>query len=676
MDKDIWVSEKARTILNVLFEQEEPVVISYLEQNTKLSRRMIHYGLNEIEYIFKKLGFGDAIFKQGEIYLTEEQKRKYKIWLPLRYQFQTKELRIYYIICRILYRKQNIFIKDLMDVFDMSKNAVLYNLSQAKKIFEGYEIEIKTSKKTGYYAIGSVLNCRTLFMKCFCKLTETIDYKALDILDEEEVEKYSVHIENISQDLGMHLSQKEQMRLVYLLVCIHGISGDIPVQLLDSEYVKECREWKLIDARIPEMPSDEKLYFSLVLLDMQNDQGYILKNPDAEQRLGDFTRRLIESFDRLICVDALDKAALYESIYRHVKLSYYRYCFLIPQNFVLENSIRSQYEDLFLIVYRVYQEVKEYSPFVLDEAELAYITIYFAVALLKNRGNTKKVNILICCNNNISSSQLLYAEIEREFENIHVVEMIALNELDRYIPKEEINFVIATDKIECQYPLLRVHAILTDEDRANIQTFMALFNMDRSGEKSQLQEFLRIVKKHVDIKTYQNIKEDIQLYLNTGQTLVNTRSKKAWTLVEALEKYGIKIFTDKLSWKEMLYSISEPLLEDKCIEKSFIENIFQMTEKYGAYFVITDQIAVAHAKPEAGACKLGLTLGICREGVTIKEYTNVQLLFLLSTPDNKEQLSIIKNILEFSDNPKAVKDVANAEEEEDALYIFYKLFNK
>ena len=116
-----------------------------------------------------------------------------------------------------------------------------------------------------------------------------------------------------------------------------------------------------------------------------------------------------------------------------------------------------------------------------------------------------------------------------------------------------------------------------------------------------------------------------------------------------------------------------PLLELECIREEYIDAMIAMAHDNGPWFVINDEMAIAHAHAEDGVDSLGLTLTIFQEGLNIMGKSSIHFLFVLSTPNNQEHLHILQDIMELSGNTAMQRELLEAQCEEDALYVLSKL---
>lgn len=309
-------------------------------------------------------------------------------------------------------------------------------------------------------------------------------------------------------------------------------------------------------------------------------------------------------------------------------------------------------------------------PYPVDEGEIAYLTLHFGVAMHTASRQAEVAHVLITCPSITTSAQLLRAEIETKFNNIIVEDVVRAGEINEYATDKKIDFVISTVSFDCRYPLIRVRPILTNEDKANIATLMALLDIQSSPDSMQLRMLLRIVRQNVDDSTYIRIREELNQYLNAEGPLVNLPQPALANLHGMLCTYGIR-FADHAEgdWKDEIRKTADPLLNCGCIQQSYVDKMIALGKAHGPYFVISEDIAIAHARPQDGVMTLGLRLTIYREGLTIMDREGIRFLFVLSSPDQKKHLHILENIMELSRDEKLRNALCLAQNQTQALSL-------
>ncbi|WP_066899385.1 PTS sugar transporter subunit IIA [Streptobacillus notomytis] len=109
------------------------------------------------------------------------------------------------------------------------------------------------------------------------------------------------------------------------------------------------------------------------------------------------------------------------------------------------------------------------------------------------------------------------------------------------------------------------------------------------------------------------------------------------------------------NWEEAIKVAAIPLLKNNNIEEEYINKMIESVKKLGFYIVITDDIAMPHARPEDGVLETGVSFLKVNEAV---EFGNnkLHLIFVLAAKDKNVHIDVISELLEiFQDNDKISK---------------------
>lgn len=671
---EIALTKSTKKVLKFLLGETNPAGVEQIIRGSDTSKRSVYYDLNRIRHLLKSLDAGTLDGEDGSYLLTKEQKQVLKGYLGSAGRTFEKSDRIAYIICASICSSKEVRLENLIADFGVSRNAVLYDLAEAKKVLSGYQLSLMNTKKRGYYVTGDVFRQRSVFLLYVTELLDQLGPSGLSLFEAEMVESYLHILQQIVEELNLTLEEGSMLEMVYLILVVRNTPAVYKIQLLDIEYVRGTREFQLVDRFFQEIKVHEKLYLAICLLGYSNNHRYMHESPKEELRLQDCAARLVETFERIACVDFDRKEELTASLYLHMKLSYFNYCYLVPNNNPLYREIREDYGTLYEMTKASCEALKDELPYLLDENEISYLTIHFGVYMHKSKGESSRARVLITCLNITTSSLLLKSEIEQQFENIEIVDMVRPQDIEQYISSKQIDFIVSTVHFECSVPLILVHPILTQEDRANIASLMMMLNLSSRTDNQQLKALLKIVQSHVDDETYQLIVQDLNSYLNSGGALVSIPEQKTVSLYDILEKCGIGIVSHTFEdWEQALRSAALPLLEQECIREEYIEAMISMAHTNGPWFVINDEMAIAHAHAENGVDALGMTLTIFREGLNIMGKSSIHFLFVLATPNNQDHLHILQDIMTLSGKKDLQEELLKAQCEEDALCILSRL---
>lgn len=97
------------------------------------------------------------------------------------------------------------------------------------------------------------------------------------------------------------------------------------------------------------------------------------------------------------------------------------------------------------------------------------------------------------------------------------------------------------------------------------------------------------------------------------------------------------------SWEEAIKIASAPLVKDKSIEKEYIYEMINSINKYGSYIVITDDLALPHARPGVYVNKVSLSLLYIEEGIKIDKEL-IHTIIVLATKDKNSHIDILQEL--------------------------------
>lgn len=144
-------------------------------------------------------------------------------------------------------------------------------------------------------------------------------------------------------------------------------------------------------------------------------------------------------------------------------------------------------------------------------------------------------------------------------------------------------------------------------------------------------------------------------------------------LLESLkENKSINIGVSVSDWQEAVKKTFEPLLKNKAIKKDYIDSVISLTKKYGPYYIISDDIAMPHARPEDGAIKNAFSLVVLKEPILFeKDDRKIKLLIGLSATSAEIHVSSalpqVVATFENKENVQKIEDAKTIEEIEKIL---------
>ena len=112
-------------------------------------------------------------------------------------------------------------------------------------------------------------------------------------------------------------------------------------------------------------------------------------------------------------------------------------------------------------------------------------------------------------------------------------------------------------------------------------------------------------------------------------------------------------------------------MENGFVEPSYVDGMCKVAAEMPGYIVITDGVAMPHARPECGAKKVCAALMTLEKPVPFgnEAHDPVKLLIAIAAVDNSSHIDLIQNIATIFDCEEVVEQLKNSKTEQEILKI-------
>lgn len=133
-------------------------------------------------------------------------------------------------------------------------------------------------------------------------------------------------------------------------------------------------------------------------------------------------------------------------------------------------------------------------------------------------------------------------------------------------------------------------------------------------------------------------------------------------ILDMLKQENVQIVEHVNDWKEAITVSLQSLVEQGYVTEEYGKSIIQITEDMGPYYVLTENVALIHGRPESGVLKKQLAVTVLREPIKFSEdgYP-VRLLVALAATDSESHLSVMQTLAELFMSEGAIDDIVNAQ---------------
>lgn len=139
-----------------------------------------------------------------------------------------------------------------------------------------------------------------------------------------------------------------------------------------------------------------------------------------------------------------------------------------------------------------------------------------------------------------------------------------------------------------------------------------------------------------------------------------------------LTKEHVNFVDSATSWEEAIDISARSLVEGDFVIPEYVEEMKASVKKNGPYIVITENVAMPHARPEAGTKKIGYSITRFKEPVSFLEdgSKDAQLFITLSCVDAKTHVSIMEKIVIILSDEDKRELLFSTTSEEEIVNIF------
>lgn len=664
-----------KKLLNILITSDAPIKIDDLQAAMKLKKRAIYNLINKVneELSFYKLSSIQNIRSKGYL-LDEEEKKKINSILERENnaEFLRPTDRVNYLISWLTYPQSVVHVNDIMQVFDISRNSVFNDLNAVKKVIEKYKLTLEFDNKQGYYIQGKGMTVRSLLLYHLNQLINAIGINRLHFIDEEKVNEYCRRLEKVAMESGTQINSAKFFAYGVLLEKVKDIGEKFDFSILELKELTNSKELECIDKYFQDFKVHERLYLAIQMLESRASSLIKLENEESDIALLKLAHTVVETFENLSLVYLDKRASLINSLYIHFKLSKYYHKLNIEVNNPLIDDVKENYANLFNIIKMICEQMDSEFPFPLTDGELTYITMHFG-GYIKSRKSKifRKIKVIVVCPSGISTSTLLKREIQNIYSNVEVIDCTTVENIDRY---HDINFIVSTVNIQSNIPWIKVHTILNQDDKNRIASMVLQHYGVYDLNVNNVDSFYDQLKTFIIPEKMEAFKKFYFHYLQEGQTLVDGHEEDEKSLYQLLDTNNIIFNTDsKLNWRDAIRKSAKPLLDMEIITANYVDKMIETLEMNGFYILLKNHVAIAHAKPEDGAMKIGLSILISDTPIFFHQ-NEVYFLFTVSIPEYHSQERLLKDIMVFAESAFMLKQIRRQKSAENVLQIIENAF--
>jgi len=540
--KNSKLTSRKKEIINRLCSEDDYVTISNIAQDIGVSARTVLRELEEIGIwlnaaglqLNTKTGVGIrlscSLEKKEQLLALVQMENSIKVFTPNE--------RYTIIVSELLQNNEPVKLYNFTKILNVSEGTISNDLDKLGEWLKAYNLNLVRKQGLGVYIEGCEKDKRrasvnliyenvdekqllNFIQENITKLPESngsIEIKTrnrlLNLIDKESIKKLEELIFKAEEDMGYKLADSAYVGLiVHLALAIKRIKNNEKI-MMDQVFLNDLKKnsefeiAKTLSLNIStnfniDIYEDEIGYITMHLMGSKV-RGNVFQS--EVKSIGNFelvklVREMIKIAEaetgKFVGIGNNDK--IFIGLVNHLEPAIKRLKMNMDIRNPLLEEIKMLYPHLFMVSSKCARVLEDYLGLKLPESEIAYIAMHLGAVIEKKEILPERLfRIAVACPSGIGTSRLLATRIEKEYDNIQVVDVIStIHVEENWLKQEGIDFIISTVPIKSEYiPAITVNPLLLDEDKDGIDKLIKKIEMlvtssyDRRRTKLSLKDKL------------------------------------------------------------------------------------------------------------------------------------------------------------------------------------------
>jgi mannitol operon transcriptional antiterminator len=667
---------KTRTVelLQRFVTSQYPIKAEQLAAEYNVSQRTIRQEVLEVNTWLRNQQLPEVITIRNkgftlELTISEQQKLKTQL-INLQESLLNRQERTFDLVLSIAYAKKAVFLNRKETEFQISKSTMDEDMRRLRADLLKYGIEIVSYGKQGLVYKGPERAIRTMIYDFVNQNLGRIDFsrnKEEKITPAQAIFQQYFPLEE-STKLEQIYSQKilkqeddiyKNQILLFTWIWIQRIKKHELISALNWKNVEYEEDYyfdfvnQVIEVfQLAEIPQVERNYLRFIIETFNaRDMSNTLEWVQAQL----LTIQLIQFVEKETHIPFhLKEETLCENLYKHMAALIVRIKNKIQVTNPLKENIRLTYGPIYRAVELFMPTVAEVSGEVITDDEVAFLVIHFStIASAIKRDLAYIYKSVVVCNQGMATGNLLAENLKEKFPQIEVVAVLSSKEVP-LVDKLDVDLIFSTFALPySNKSLLVVDPILTEVNRSRVSEFLAKHQTlqrlaPSDNEPTTLFTKVLSLMEESGGRVDRTIYSKLETLFEKNHLEINKREIQPM-LKDILTDNHIMIKERASTWQEAIEVAAKPLIKESIVEKRYVQAMIHAVEEFGPYIVIGKHLALAHARPEDGVNKLGVSVVTMDKPIHFgnPEMDPVKIIFCLAAVDSYSHLAIMKELIEL-----------------------------
>lgn len=136
-----------------------------------------------------------------------------------------------------------------------------------------------------------------------------------------------------------------------------------------------------------------------------------------------------------------------------------------------------------------------------------------------------------------------------------------------------------------------------------------------------------------------------------------------------IKNRSILLNKEAKDWEEAIKLATSPLEKSGAITSNYYKEIIKNTKEYGPYYIIAKEVAMPHARPEAGVIRDSFSLLTLKKPVDFGEEKISILIVLAATSAEKHNEWGLVQVADLFEDESIIEKIKDAKDESEILNL-------
>lgn len=636
-----YFAEDRKFLIIKLLQHNHNIPLAELAQKLNVSTRTIRNDIKLLNDILEDSAFieieqGECCFYITDHYELEERKISLE---KMQRDFDSPQKRVAYIIKTLMTNDKPYSTEELAYDMNLGRTTLSNEIKKLNEVLKNYGLSIEGTQNAGIQLKGEELQLRLFILE-----------HIYDMIYEEEAIQENIQncIETLFEQYRLE-STTEKNFFHYVVMSVDRIQSGHSLKYMDEKFyvLQKSNAWDIIQTVANELRPllnkeisiEEKLFMTIPLAGMRTPTDLEnISKMELKQNIDEVVEEIIASIGYELNL-YLKKDNLQKDFYYHISFMVNRLQF----GYVLKNPLAEEITKKYPLAYKMAKiaakVVEEKYHVTVPEDEVGYITAYFGAYILEySIVQQKPYKIALVCSTGRGTARLIASQLKKLLDHNAEMDLYSEKQVSAELLNDyDIVFSTVTLPFESKKQIIRIKDIFDEKELLlHIQKVKYLEKVDFLGEET------------------------------SGVSLI----------AALLEEDTFFLLDEKKSYLENTKMMIEKLTEKGFVDEQFWERISEREKN--STMVFGHNVAFPHTVNEQREGKLVFALGVSTKKLKSECGENVQLIFLLALPKNKELddsvlVRIYDEMISIAQNEQYIAEITKAENYKQLVRCFIKL---